>query len=282
MERICSCSVFIQTLNEEKNLPRCLDSLKWSDDIVVLDSISSDRTEEIAKSYGARFFQRPYDGRANNQNWAVNNIKFKHEWVWYVDADEVTPPELAEEILRITSDETRKEVCYFVHRNNMFMGRPLKHCCREIIARLWKPSCMSWERGANPIANINGESGFLKNRFDHYFFSKGFADWINRHNKYSTYESIETLKALGENNFKISELFSSNPVIRRNAQKQLSYRLPCRPLFRFLHMYVWCGGFLDGKPGLIYSTLISIYEYFIVLKIKELKAKEVDGATPPR
>lgn len=99
-------------------------------------------------------------------------------------------------------------------------------------------------------------------------------DWINRHNKYSTYESIETIKALQSDEFKFKELFSFNPVIRRNAQKQLSYRLPCRPFFRFLHMYIWCGGFLDGKPGFIYSTLISIYEYFIVLKIKEIKLKE--------
>lgn len=270
----CNCSVFIQTLNEEKNLPRCLDSLTWSDDIVVLDSISTDRTGEIAKQYGARFYQRPYDGRANNQNWAVKNIKFKHDWVWYVDADEVTPKELAEEILRVTSDKDREEVCYFVQRNNMFMGKPLKHCCREIIARLWKPDCMSWERGANPIANIKGKSGYLKNRFQHYFFSKGYVDWINRHNKYSTYESIETIKALQSKDFKFTELFSGNPVIRRNAQKQLSYRLPCRPLFRFLHMYFWCEGFLDGKPGLIYSTLISIYEYFIVLKIKEIRLNE--------
>jgi glycosyltransferase involved in cell wall biosynthesis len=76
-----SVSVFIQTLNEEENLPLCLAHLKFSDDIVVLDSLSTDRTKEIALQAGARFYQRPYDGRANNQNWAVQNIQFRYPWV---------------------------------------------------------------------------------------------------------------------------------------------------------------------------------------------------------
>ena len=268
-------SVFIQTLNEEVNLPRCLDSLKWSDDIVVLDSISSDKTEEIAKQYGCRFFQRPYDGRANNQNWAVANIDFKYEWVWYVDADEVTPPELAQEIMDICNNPETKESAFYVRRDNYFMGRCLKHCGfdQAWITRLWKPKCMSWERGANPVAIINGEVGYLKNKFKHYFFSKGFYGWIERHKKYSSYEATETIKSLVDGDFRFLDLFSKDRIERRNAQKKLSFRLPCRPLVRFLHIYVWCGGFLDGKPGYIYSRLISIYEYFIVLKVKEERLK---------
>jgi glycosyltransferase involved in cell wall biosynthesis len=272
----CNVSVFIQTLNEEKNMPRCLDSLKWSDDIVVLDSISSDRTEEIVRSYGCRFYQRPYDGRANNQNWAVQNIKFKHPWVWYVDADEVTPPELAEEIQRVCSDEGREEVAYFVRRRDYFMGRWIKHCGGETnwIARLWQPQKMSWERGANPIAIIDGQAGYLENRFNHYFFSKGYVDWINRHNKYSSFEAIETIRSLGEDTFNFFEIFAKDTVKRRKAMKKLSFRLPGRPLFRFLHMYFIWGGILDGKPGFVYSTLIAVYEYFIVLKVKEIRLSE--------
>lgn len=269
-------SVFIQTLNEEKNLPRCLDSVKWSDDIVILDSISNDRTKEIAEQYGCRFFQRKYDGRANNQNWAVKNIDFKHEWVWYVDADEVTTPELAKEIKDICNNPATEEVAFYVRRNNFFMGKCLKHCGfdRVWIARLWKPKHMSWERGANPVAHIDGKTGYLKNEFNHYFFSKGFYDWIERHNKYSTYESVETMASLTSGDFKFKDLFSKDRIVKRAAQKKLSFRLPCRPLFRFLHMYVWCGGFRDGKPGLIYSSLIAIYEYFIVLKVKEIKLNQ--------
>jgi glycosyltransferase involved in cell wall biosynthesis len=269
----CNVSVFIQTLNEETNMPRCLNSLRWSDDIVVLDSGSTDKTEKIVKSYGCRFFQRPYDGRANNQNWAVQNIKFKYKWVWYVDADEVTPPKLAEEIQTVCADETREEVAYFVRRKDYFMDKWIKHCGGETnwIARLWQPSKISWERGANPIALIDGKIGYLNNRFEHYFFSKGYADWINRHNRYSTFEAIETVRSLGEERLRFSEIFAKDTVKRRKALKKLSFRLPCRPLLRFIHMYFIWGGILDGKPGLIYSTLIAIYEYFIVLKVKEIR-----------
>ncbi|MDR1683430.1 MAG: glycosyltransferase family 2 protein [Candidatus Symbiothrix sp.] len=269
-------SIFIQTLNEEKNLPRCFDSLKWSDDIVVLDSISCDRTEVIAKQYGCRFFQRKYDGRANNQNWAVKNIDFKYDWVWYVDADEVTPPSLAEEIQKICSNPDTEEVVFFARRENYFMGKWLKHCGGEQawIARLWKPAYIEWDRGANPVATFNGKAGYLKNKFEHYFFSKGYFDWIERHNKYSSYEAEETIKSLINGDFKIAGLFSKDTIERRNMLKKLSFRLPLRPFFRFIHMYFVSRGFLDGKPGLTYSFLIGIYEYFIVLKVKELKMKE--------
>ncbi|WP_340112520.1 glycosyltransferase family 2 protein [Maribellus mangrovi] len=271
-----SVSIFIQTLNEENNLPRCLDSVSWSDDIVVLDSFSSDNTEKIAKEYGCRFFQRKYDGRANNQNWAVQNIEFKYKWVWYVDADEVTPPELAKEIQEICSNPETEEIAFFARRKNFFMGKWLKRCGGEQawIARLWQPKKMSWERGANPVALIDGKVGYLQERFEHYFFSKGYFDWIERHNKYSTYEAIETMSSLESGDFKFKELFSGDRIIRRNAMKKLSFRLPGRPLFRFIHMYIVNRGFLDGKPGFIYSILISIYEYFIVLKVKELKLQQ--------
>ena len=265
-------SVFIQTLNEESNLSRCLESLKWSDDIVILDSFSSDNTEKVASQYNARFYQKKYEGRANNQNWAVENIDFKYEWVWYVDADEITPPELAEEIMEVTS-RNNKISAYFVRRRNFLEGRWLKHCGGENtwIARLWKPHDIRWERGANPIALIKGDSGFLVNRFDHYFFSKGYADWIDRHNKYSTYEAIETMKSLTNKDFRFNQLIEGDRIKRREALKKLSFRLPLRPLFRFLHMYILNRGFLDGRQGLKYSILIAIYEYFIVLKVHSLK-----------
>ncbi|MCR9077274.1 MAG: glycosyltransferase, partial [bacterium] len=78
-------SIFIQTLNEEANLPGLLESVSWADDIVVLDSLSTDRTREISEAAGARWFERAYDGRGNHQNWAMENIEFKHRWVFYLD-----------------------------------------------------------------------------------------------------------------------------------------------------------------------------------------------------
>jgi glycosyltransferase involved in cell wall biosynthesis len=269
-------SVFIQTLDEESNLPRCLESLTWSDDIVVLDSISSDRTEEIVRGFKGRFYQRPYDGRANNQNWAVENIDFKYSWVWYVDADEVTPPELAREIQETCSDPSRPEVAYYVRRRNYFMGRWLKHggMYDVWIARLWRPDKIRWQRDANPIALIDGPTGRLQNDFHHYFFSKGISDWFVRHNKYSSCEAEETIKSRDGGDFNMHELFSRDPVTRRNALKRLSFRMPARPFAKFTYMYLLRAGFLDGRAGLTYAVLMSIYEYMICCKVNEIKRRE--------
>ncbi len=271
-----SVSVFIQTLNEEGNLPRCLESVSWSDDIVVLDSFSTDCTEEIARSAGARFYQRKYDGRANNQNWAVANIDFKHPWVWYVDADEGTMPDLAKEIQAVTSDPSRPEVAFYVRRRNMLFGKWLKHgnVYNCWFARLWKPNKMRWERAANPVAIIDGPTGYLKCDFIHYTLSKGFAAWFEKHNKISTYEAEEMIKELQHGRIDWSGLISRDPVKRRHALKSLSFRIPYHPLLIFIYMYFLKAGFLDGKPGLTYCTLRAHLEYEICCKVKELRQQE--------
>ncbi len=268
-----SVSVFIQTLDEEKNLPRCLEAVAWSDDIVVLDSGSRDRTEEIARHAGARFYQRPYDGRANNQNWAVENIHFAHPWVWYVDADEVTPPELADEIRQVTAPQAGGNVAYSVRRRNFLVGRWLRYggLYQTWITRLWQPGKIKWRRGANPVAIIDGPVGRLRNPLTHYFFSKGFGDWFERHNRYSEYEAVETIASLKSRKLPWRDLLSKDYVRRRRSLKELSFRLPGRPWLKFIYMYFARGGFLDGRPGLTYCTLQAIYEYMICLKVKELK-----------
>jgi glycosyltransferase involved in cell wall biosynthesis len=265
-------SVFVQTLNEEVNLIRCLDSIKdMTDDIVVLDSLSSDNTVDIARLYGARVFQRPYDGRANNQNWAVTNIAFKYSWVWYVDADEVTPCELKDEILAICSDPTRKEVLFRVRFKNMLFGKWLKYSSMypTWVARLWKPKHIRWERAANPVAIVDGPEGKLKGHFLHFSFNKGFFAWFEKHNKYSSIEAEETLKELRLRTLKFRELIDKNPAIRRQALKKLSFLMPARSICKFFFMYFLKLGFLDGRSGLTYCMLQAIYEYMICLKVRE-------------
>ncbi len=269
-------SVFVQTLNEENNLPRCLDSLRWSDDIVVLDSLSTDKTPEIVKSCGGRFFQRPYDGRANNQNWAVGNIEFKHPWVYYSDADEVVPPELRDEILQVTSDPARREVAYRVRFKNILGGRWIKRSSLypSWIPRLWRPERIRWKRDANPVAIIDGPVGFLQNHFYHYSFNKGFYAWFEKHNKYSSHEAIETLKELDHGTMDWKGLVSTDPVRRRIAVKRLSFRMPARPLANFMYRYLLRMGFLDGRAGLTYCTLQAVYEYMICCKVRELRRRQ--------
>ncbi|MEQ1795344.1 MAG: glycosyltransferase family 2 protein, partial [Nitrospira sp.] len=114
-------SILILTLNEEANLPDCLRSVGWSDDIVVLDSFSSDRTVAIAEERGARVVQRRFDNWAAHQNWALEQIPFKHPWVFYLDADERMTDELRDELIAIANEVTRPEAAFYCGRRNMFM-----------------------------------------------------------------------------------------------------------------------------------------------------------------
>src|SRR5688572_28719748 len=163
-----SVSIFIQTLNEEANLPACLDSVAWSDDVVVLDSLSTDRTEEICRARGTRFYQRPYDGRGPNQNWAMEHIPWKHKWVFYLDADERMTPELRAEIEAIAADANERRVAFYCGRKNHFMGKWLKYSMLPgHIMRFFQPPHIPFQRLANPTAIIDGEWGYLRNYFIH-------------------------------------------------------------------------------------------------------------------
>jgi glycosyltransferase involved in cell wall biosynthesis len=272
-------SIFIQTLDEEANIADCIACFGWCDDIVVLDSFSCDKTEEIAKSMGARWIQHKYEGRAAHQNWAMDNIDFKYRWVYYTDADERVPPELAAEIHRVTTDPTTAHVAFQVARRDHFQDSWIKRSTSYPlwIVRLFQPGTIRWTRKANPVPEIDGTVGRLENDYLHYPFSKGLADWIWRHNRYSSFEAEETLHSLAFDRLRLAEVLSFDAILRRNALKRLSLRLPARPVFKFIYFYFFRLGLLDGLPGLRYCLLQSIYEYFIVLKVTELRAEKADS-----
>lgn len=269
-------SVLVLTLNEEANLQRCLDSLKWSDDIVVLDSFSTDRTVEIAKAAGARVVQRVFDNWSTHQNWALQNITFKHPWVYYSDSDEVVTPELQEEMLSLVSASPSNIVAYRLRYKNYFMGRWIRHCgiYPTWILRLFRPKKVRWQRLVNPVAVVEGAEGRLRQHFEHYSFNKGLNAWFDKHNRYSWQEAEESLKSLAEGRVTFGNLTSSEPATRRRTLKELSFRLPCRPMLRFLYMYLLRFGFLDGIPGYHYCRLLAMYEYMIVLKMSEIRRRQ--------
>ena len=270
-----SFSVLILTLNEEQNVPDCLRSLGSSDDIVVLDSYSTDQTVALAQQSGARVVQRKFDNWAAHQNWALEHITFKHPWVFYIDADERMTPELADEIRAIAEDPKRSEVAFYCGRRNMFMGKWIKHAMPPgNIMRLFKPPFIRFERLVNPTPVIDGPHGYLQGQFLHYNFSKGLTEWIEKHNKYSLMEAMQGLKERDASSPHADSVFSRDPAVRRKALKALSFRMPLRPLLKFAYLYVVNRGFLDGRAGLTYCVLQSVYEYMIVIKMKELKRRE--------
>lgn len=269
-------SVIVFTLNEEQNLPACLASLSWSDDIVVFDSYSTDSTVAIARQHGARVVQRRFDNESAHQNWAVENIDFKHRWVYYSDADEIVTPALRDEMNGIAHCAGRSEVAFRVRFKNQFMGKWLRWSSLypTWVLRLFQPACVRWERLINTVPVVRGPVGRLQSHFLHFSFNKGIEHWIHKHNRYSSQEALEAIQSQTSRRANAMAVFSLDPVARRKAAKELAWRIPFRPTARFIYMYVLRLGFLDGGPGLRYCQLLAMYEFMIDMKIREIRREE--------
>lgn len=270
-----SVSILILTKNEQQDLPACLASVSWSDDIHVYDSVSSDETVEIAKASGATVTQRPFDNWASHQNWGLQNIKFKNPWVFYIDADERMTPDLVRAV-QLAAADPGNVVAFRIQRRDFFMSTWLKHVqTSPYYLRLFRPEKMRYERLVNPISIPDGPVRDLEGFLDHFPFSKGIGHWIDRHNSYSLFEAKQIFdNRKGMQSFSLKKaFFSSDFHEKRFHQKELFYHLPLRPFIKFLILYVGKRGFLDGRAGLTYAALQSIYEYFIVLKTRELESK---------
>lgn len=278
-------SVLILTRNEERDLPGCLASVAWSDDIHVFDSCSDDRTVEIALAAGAVVTQRRFDDWSSHQNWGLSHIPFRHSWVFYLDADERMTPELAASACAAIR-QPQDRVAFRVRRRDFWGERWLKHAvASSYFLRLFRPPHMRYERLVNPVSRPDGPVGELAGYLDHYPFSKGVSHWLTRHNSYSSFEAREmrqadTLPALSHLG---PALFARDFNRRRFHQKELFYRLPARPVLKFLALYAAKRGFLDGRAGLRYALLQSFYEYMIVLKRLEAAPQpSLPAASPLR
>ncbi|QQX88676.1 glycosyltransferase family 2 protein [Cupriavidus necator] len=273
-------SVLILTKNEEQDLPGCLESVSWSDDIHVYDSLSTDATVEIASAFGATVTQRPFDNWASHQNWGLKNIQFKHPWVFYIDADERMTPELVRSVLS-AADSATDAVAFSVRRRDFFMGTWLKHVqTSPYYMRLFRPTKMRYERLVNPVSIPDGPTANISGYLDHYPFSKGIEHWVNRHNSYSNLEAAQIIEnRRGKTPFSLTKAITCQDFHeRRFHQKEIFYRLPMRPVIKFLILFIGKRGFLDGQAGLTYAALQSIYEYLIVLKTRQLEKRDRDSS----
>lgn len=270
-------SVLILTKNEERDLPGCLDSVAWSDDIHVFDSLSDDATVAVARSRGAKVRQRPFDNYAAQRNAALHGLPFKHSWVLILDADERIPDGLRIEMLERVADEADGIAAFRIRRRD-FLGRTwLKRSqLSPWYIRLVRPERAHYEREVNEILKVEGRIEDLKRPFDHHPFSKGMAHWLAKHNTYSTMEAQHIVQSRkSKSRFSISQAFINRDFNeRRFHQKELFYRLPGRPALKFALIYIFRCGFLDGRAGLAYANLQAIYEYLIVLKTRELENVE--------
>lgn len=265
-------SVLILTKNEEQDLPGCLESVRWCDDIHVYDSFSTDGTIGIAEAFGACITRRRFDNWATHQNWGLQNIPFRHPWVFYIDADERMTPELIATVKRAV-EKPGPNVAFRVERRDFFMGRLLKHVqTTSFYMRLFRPERMRYERLVNPVSIPDGPVGDLTGYLDHFPFSKGIRHWLDRHNAYSTLEAQQILadKAIPSRFSIVQAVVAKDRSKRRFHQKEFFYQLPARPFLKFLLLYFGKLGILDGGPGFTYAMLQAFYEYMILLKTREL------------
>ncbi|MFB9076916.1 glycosyltransferase family 2 protein [Flavobacterium procerum] len=267
-------SILILTKNEEQDLPGCLESVSWSDDIHVFDSFSEDNTLDIALRAGALITQRNFDNWSSHQNWGLANIKFKYPWVLYIDADERVSDSLLNAIKDLELNSESKIVAYEVRRRDFaWNGKWLKYSqISPFYLRLFRPEKMRYERLVNPVSIPNGPTEKISGFLDHYPFSKGFRFWFQRHLNYADMEALTRVKDINNAiSFSFRKaLFSKDFTEKRYHQKGIFYKLPGRPLIKWCYMVIFRRAFLDGKAGITYATLQSIYEYFIVLKTREL------------
>lgn len=264
-------SVLILTLNEERDLPGCLASVSGCDDVVVLDSGSTDRTAEIARAAGARVFTRAFDNFAGQRNHAQRQIPFRHPWVFHLDADERFTPELDHEC-RFAA--TRRDVeGFYVAPKMLWAGRWIRRCtdfpawqARFVRA----PEFTFVEVGHGQREAPGTRMDRLRASYLHDLSSGGAEEWLERHRRYARAEARQ--QAAASAGIHLRNLLSTEPLLRRRAIKALSYKLPARPTLRFLYQYFLRGGFLDGPEGLHYCRLLARYEAFTDEELRRLRA----------
>jgi glycosyltransferase involved in cell wall biosynthesis len=273
-------SVLIPIKNEAGNLPRCLASVRWADEIFVVDSHSTDESIAIAEQHGAQVVQFEFNGTwPKKKNWALENLPFRNEWVFILDADEVLPAEAEQEFAQAIA-KAGGVAGYWINRRFMFMGKWLRHSYypnwnlrlfRRSLGRYEKLTEADTQSGDNEVHEhviVNGPTGRLRCEMDHYAFPS-VEVFVEKHNRYSNWEArVSADQQLSGSDAQIR----SNVVGRRRRLKQLSQRLPFRPLLRFLYIYIWQKGFLDGREGYYFARLHGVYELLSIAKTYELTA----------
>lgn len=240
-------SAILITKNEENNLARCLENIKWADEIIVVDSGSTDKTAEIAKKFGAKVFENQWSGYGAQKNFAID--KTTNNWVLSIDADEVVTSELQKEIEKIIQIPG-EYVAFKMPRKLIFQGKFLRWggCYPNYQVRLFRKSKARFSHDlVHEKLIVDGKIGCLRGSLVHYSY-KDLSDYLKRLNLYTTLDA--------------QKRFSSG--------KKFHSRYYIQPLFKFFSMYFLRLGFLDGLPGLNWAILSSFYDFVKFQKLREL------------
>jgi len=275
-------SVIVPIKNEAANLARCLGSIRWADEIFVVDSQSADDSARIVQQHGARLEQFHFNGTwPKKKNWALENLPFKNDWVFILDADEVLPPEAEHEFAAAIAN-AGEIAGYWINRRFFFLGRWLRHAYypnwnlrlfRHSSGRYEKLTDLQTDSGDNEVHEhvvVKGPTSRLKCEMDHYAFPS-IDIFIEKHNRYSNWEARVAAEGKG------GQPLAHAQVDLKRTLKRVATRLPFRPLLRFLYIYVWQKGFLDGREGYYFARLHASYEFLVIAKTYEYQKRSKRG-----
>lgn len=250
-----SLSVIIITKNEEHNIRRCLDSVKWADEIILIDSQSTDKTVEIAMGYGAKIYSPEWRGYGPAKQEGVK--KATGEWILSIDADEEVTPELAEEIKKTLDSESNYNG-YLINRHTNFLGKWINHCgwYPDYLLRLFRKESGNFNDALiHEKVEINGKTRELKAELLHYSYPN-LETYLERFNRYTTL-GAEAAFAKGK--------------------KARNFDIVFRPFISFIDHFITHQGFQDGLEGFIISVLSSMAVMVKYVKLRHLQNKE-DGS----
>ena len=283
MSESCPLSILIPAKNEADNLRACIASARFADEIVVVDSGSTDGSPDIARSLGAQVVDFKWNGRfPKKKNWALANVSWKHDWVFILDADERITPALADELRAIVTASKPAHDGYYVNRRFWFLDGWLNHCgyypswnlrlFRHRLGRYEQFSGVSdTSSGDNEVHEhviLQSAAGHLRHEMEHHAFPT-IGIWVEKHNRYSNWEARLLCSTHAGQEASTAKL--SPALARKRRLKHLAGRLPFRPALRFFYHYVVRAGFLDGYRGYVFCRLMAFYEFLSVAKAGELR-----------
>jgi len=274
-------TAIVAVRNEARNLPRCLESLREIGEVYVVDSQSTDATVEIARSSGARVVQFHYQGGwPKKRQWAMESLPLAHDWILLIDADESLSPELVDEIR--TAIQNPSYDGYYIALRVYFLGRELRHSGASFYklslfrrgkgryeCRLKEQDASMADMEVHEHVVVDGRAAKLKFPLLHHNVAS-VSHYIRKHDTYSNWEAkvwLNTNPGVDE----LAPSLTGTQAQRRRWLRRKFFALPGSPLVFFLYKYIFCLGFLDGVPGLIYCTFQGIQFFNIKAKIYELR-----------
>lgn len=281
MHLMPTISAIVLTFDEDRHIRDCLESIKWCEEIWVVDSFSTDRTLEICQEYTTKIVKHPFENFAKQRNWSLDNLPLSGEWVLLIDADQRITPELRDEIVsRLRQDEGRF-AGYYIPKRQYFWGQPLRFGGTSPLydIELFRKGRGRFQedRIVHECLVLDGKAGFLKQ--PKIMIAKdSLFEYINRVNWYSNLEAIRMLET-GQQLYTTSSVSYS----RKNQVLKFVFKyLPLKPIVNFLFLYIVQQGFRDGYRGFLYAVMQSFYVFASYAKLWELKTGLVRPAEMTR